>query len=103
MRGLQEGDLICGYAVDLCYGCGYMLRCPRCDMNSCSGGYGEMEDGSDCPECPRVHKVYHSYRETFRRMYWRDSERIDHERKQHRAKLVAEGFPFATIEDLRNI
>jgi len=36
-------------------------------------------------------------------MYWRDSERIDHERKQHRAKLVAEGFPFATIEDLRNI
>lgn len=31
--------------------CGVMVRCGRCGLNQCSAGVGELEDGTECPEC----------------------------------------------------
>jgi len=33
----------------------YMVRCPKCGMNSCSGGSGTLPDGSKCDMCKATH------------------------------------------------
>ena len=33
-----------------------IVMCGLCGMNTCSGGYGEV-DGKDCPECINAYKL----------------------------------------------
>lgn len=41
---------------ELCAMCGdYVVICPRCGMNCCSGGYGTVE-GEVCPVCPDAYE-----------------------------------------------
>lgn len=32
------------------------LRCPKCGINTCSGGYGEV-DGVECNLCPSIYAI----------------------------------------------
>jgi hypothetical protein len=40
----------------LCEMCGPCVICPKCGMNTCSGGYGEM-DGQKCDVCPQAYAL----------------------------------------------
>lgn len=40
----------------VCGMCGIMVRCKTCGNNCCNGGYGELADGSKCPDCPSAYE-----------------------------------------------
>lgn len=44
------------FVWDVCAMCGVMVRCPKCGMNCCSGGYGKLKNGKPCPICPLAYQ-----------------------------------------------
>lgn len=41
-----------------CQMCGPIVICGKCGMNQCSGGTGELADGSRCGACESAHAKY---------------------------------------------
>jgi len=41
---------------DWCSMCGLIVRCGTCGNNSCNSGYGELKDGSVCPDCESAYE-----------------------------------------------
>ena len=53
-----------------CEQCGEIVICGKCGMNTCSGGYGRLPDGSICDACPSAYD-----------MMFQASEKKEHEDK----------------------
>lgn len=37
-----------------------MVICGTCGNNTCNAGYGTLEDGSACPDCPSAYDMCHN-------------------------------------------
>lgn len=46
-----------GHHWSWCGGCGYMVLCGTCGMNTCSGGSGEV-GGEPCPDCSEAYQIH---------------------------------------------
>lgn len=45
------------HSWDVCGMCGVMVRCGTCSNNCCNGGYGELPDGLECPDCKSAYEL----------------------------------------------
>lgn len=62
-----HGEILADFTVELCNMCGPMIRCPRCDNNTCNGGYGE---NGRCPVCPICYDLQKSLYEHMPKEIW---------------------------------
>lgn len=48
------------FKIGFCQQCGPVVVCPRCGMTACTGGYGELEDGTKCNICPVAYTLQYA-------------------------------------------
>jgi len=50
------------HKLDYCAHCkSYIIRCATCNNNCCNAGYGQLPNGSTCPDCPDAYKVQEAF------------------------------------------
>ena len=90
------------YAWDICGGCGYTVRCKTCNMNMC-GGYGELPDGTDCPDCPKAMQWWKDHMDECIALNRRDRAKLDQICADARQRFIDSGGQFSSLEDLKDI
>lgn len=48
--------------------------CGRCGNNTCNAGYGILEDGTTCPECPDAYKAWDEYYDKIDKVRFGDNQ-----------------------------